>query len=236
MEKSQTVNGDTVFDFFEQRGRAKLEGLEDTVRPDLLKDGVSDEDIGCAKGMAACLIGLIEDIFPQDTDIYISFFQKRDNLSQCLDVITNKDKDGFGFYTAGICQAVQLKIEEAAVHDAAMSEKTRVLAMIARAVRMLMFKRKMIKPFETSDYIYETDRDLRPILWGLNVILLDCGRPEAQDDPDMVAAELDSLAIELLVAKKLNKGGCDAAAIVELVKRNAPERVPGTEQPFVLFF
>jgi hypothetical protein len=234
MEKSQMAGGDKVFDFFEQRGWAKLEGFEDTIKPDLLKDGISDEDIECAKGMAACLIGLIEDIFPRDSNIYLSFFRKRTNLSQCLGVITNEDKDGFGFYTAGICQAVKLKIEETAVHDAVMSEKTRMLAMIVGTVRMLMSRRKMIKPFEVTDYAYETDCDLRPILWSLKVISLEVC--EAQEDPDVIAAELDSMAIELLVAKKLNKGGCDAAAIVELVKRNAPERVPGTEQPFMLFF
>ncbi len=236
MDKHAAVGGDNIFDYFEEKGQGKLKDYDDLVRPDLLKDGASDEDVVCAKRMAACLIGLIEDVFPQDMDIYMSFYQKRTHPSQCVNVITNDkiNKDGFGFYSVGICEAVELQTEEAVAHGAIMSKKTRVLAMVSYVTRTLLRKRKMIEPFKVTDYAYEPDIDLRPILWALNVLSHEIN--SGQRDPETVAAELDSTAIAILVAKKLDKGRYEAPAIVDLIKRNAPKRVPGTEQPFMLFF
>jgi hypothetical protein len=235
MDKYSAVGANEIFDYFEERGSVKLAGFSQ-LKKDLMKSGASDKDIVCAKRMAMCLVGLIEDIFPQDMDLYLSFYQKRTDSSQCLGIITNKDKDGFGFYTAGICEAVKSKTEEAAFHGAVMSEKTRMLAMVARTARSLMLKRKMIEPFLSSDFAYEKDDDLRSILWGLNVISYKTeNQLKAQNKFERFTAEIDGMAIELLVAKKLNEG-VSADVVIELIKRSAPERVPGTKQPFVLFF
>ena len=68
MDKYSAPSGDKIFNYFEERGSVKLAGF-DQLKNDLMKSGASDKDIVCAKRMAMCLVGLINNRCTSNTSM-----------------------------------------------------------------------------------------------------------------------------------------------------------------------
>jgi hypothetical protein len=235
--KETVFDEDGLYGYFVERGKAKLETIQGE-RDKLIEDGYPQKDVDLAMEICACVIGLLEETQAGVTDdiaIGLSFRNKRQRPSDCLGTVADEDVNGFGFYTLGMCRAVELKLEEAAVHGAEISRKARLLALAARHARAFFIKLKMVEIFDSTDYAYDVGQDLREILWSLDFLVPKFKADlEHKGKVELLGQEVDEMAIELLAAKSASLG-TSPAAFAALVKMNAPDRKTAEKQPLALF-
>lgn len=200
------------------------------------KDGAEREetkkDIDCAIKAGACVAALINDVLGAGSageDIYFGFYMERTDPSQCLDLIVNGDKEGFGFYTRGIAKALDIKWREAVNHGANISKEARLLAIAARRLRLLLLKRNAVKPYGFLDIPREIQKDFEfgMILSSLSMLRQEIDRGlEMIGKPGMSGREMDGIAIEIYAAKMIEKG-TSVHNLVRIIRKNAAEEMAG---------
>ena len=215
MDKDKIFDGDGLFNELVKKG---TEGLGDVEKLRVTLAGYKPDDVDLAIKIAACLVALADGIF--DGTLAIDMYYQRENPRQCIIGGICGENYAFGICTAGIVEAVKIRNDEAAARGVLMSQKVRILAMIAGKLRTMAVKRKIVEPFTGVEAGFVPDDDLDDML--LRLTLMAAILPS-----DMVKGHfkmLDTWAVEMSAAKKLQRG-TSVNELAGLIKTDAAEIV-----------